>query len=81
MLRPFTAIVLVLFVTLNIKAQDDEDISYSINLPETMILADGMTFEEYLVKQVLANVYDQFYKKVREKAKELKKNTGRNEPK
>ena len=38
-----------------------------------MILADGMTFEEYLVKQVLANVYDQFYKKVREKAKELKK--------
>jgi hypothetical protein len=73
MLRPFTAIVLVLFVTLNIKAQDDEDISYSINLPETMILADGMTFEEYLVKQVLANVYDQFYKKVREKAKELKK--------
>ena len=81
MLRPFTAIVLVLFVTLNIKAQDDEDISYSINLPETMILADGMTFEEYLVKQVLANVYDQFYKKVREKAKELKKNTGKNEPK
>lgn len=73
MLRPFTAIVLVLFVALNIKAQDDEDISYSINLPETMILADGMTFEEYLVKQVLANVYDQFYKKVREKAKELKK--------
>ena len=55
MLRPFTAIVLVLFVALNIKAQDDEDISYSINLPETMILADGMTFEEYLVKQVLAN--------------------------
>ena len=81
MLRPFTAIVLVLFVALNIKAQDDEDISYSINLPETMILVDGMTFEEYLVKQVLANVYDQFYKKVREKAKELKKNTGRNEPK
>jgi hypothetical protein len=81
MLRPFTAIVLVLFVALNIKAQDDEDISYSINLPETMILADGMTFEEYQVKQVLANVYDQFYKKVREKAKELKKNTGRNEPK
>ena len=55
MLRPFTAIVLALFVALNIKAQDDEDISYSINLPETMILADGMTFEEYLVKQVLAN--------------------------
>ncbi len=55
MLRSFTAIVLVLFVALNIKAQDDDDISYSINLPETMILADGMTFEEYLVKQVLAN--------------------------
>ena len=55
MLRPFTASVLVLFVALNIKAQDDDDISYSINLPETMILADGMTFEEYLVKQVLAN--------------------------
>jgi len=55
MLRRLTAFVLVLFVALNINAQDDDDISYSINLPETMILADGMTFEEYLVKQVLAN--------------------------
>jgi len=55
MLRRMTAIVLVLFVALNINAQDDDDISYSVDLPETMILADGMTFEEYLVKQVLAN--------------------------
>ena len=55
MLRRLTTIVLVLFVALNINAQDDEGITYSVDLPETMILADGMTFEEYLVKQVLAN--------------------------
>ena len=55
MLRRLTAIVLVLFVALNVNAQDDDSIAYSLNLPETVVLADGMTFEEYLVKQVLAN--------------------------
>ena len=68
MLRRLTAIVLVLMVALNINAQDDdEDIAYTINLPETAILADGMTFEEYLVKQVLANA-----KSLRERAEMLR---------
>ncbi len=68
MLRRLTAIVLVLMVALNINAQDDDgDIAYTINLPETAILADGMTFEEYLVKQVLANA-----KSLRERAEMLR---------
>ena len=37
------------------KAQDDDDIAASLNLNEVVVLADGMTFEEYLVKQVLDN--------------------------
>ncbi len=48
--------VTVLLATLNVYAQDeDEDIAYSLNLAETVVLADGMTFEEYLLKKVLAN--------------------------
>jgi len=34
---------------------DGDSIAYSLSLPETVVLADGMTFEEYLLKQVLAN--------------------------
>jgi len=37
------------------RAQEDDSITYSLHLPETVVLADGMTFEEYLLKQVLAN--------------------------
>ena len=37
------------------RAQEDDSITYSLNLPETVVLADGMTFEEYLLKQVLAD--------------------------
>ena len=44
-----------MFVALSTHAQDDEDIARSINLTEVVVLADGMTFEEYLLKQVLAN--------------------------
>ena len=36
-------------------AQNNDDVAASLNLPETVVLADGMTFEEYLLKQVLAN--------------------------
>lgn len=46
----------VLLVTLNGHAQDeDEDIAYSLHLAETVVLPEGMTFEEYLLKKVLAN--------------------------
>ena len=38
-----------------IRAQEDHDIAASLNLNEVVVLADGMTFEEYLVKQVLEN--------------------------
>ncbi len=40
---------------LNLQAQEDEDVAVSMELPETVVLANGMTFEEYLLKQVLAN--------------------------
>lgn len=33
-----------------IRAQEDHDIAASLNLNEVVVLADGMTFEEYLVK-------------------------------
>ena len=49
-------ILLLCFITLvplGIKAQEDHDIVASLNLKEVVILADGQTFEEYLVKQVL----------------------------
>ena len=36
-----------------ISAQEDHDIVASLNLKEVVILADGQTFEEYLIKQVL----------------------------
>ena len=43
------------FFVLGVQAQEKEDIVATLNLPETVVLADGMTFEEYLLKQVLAN--------------------------
>lgn len=44
-----------MFFAVNAHAQDDADIAHSLNLREVVVLADGMTFEEYLLKQVLAN--------------------------
>ena len=48
-------ILLAMFFAVNAHAQDDADIAHSLNLREVVVLADGMTFEEYLLKQVLAN--------------------------
>ena len=51
----YTALFAMMTV-LNANAQEEDDsIAYSLSLPETVVLADGMTFEEYLVKQVLEN--------------------------
>ena len=51
----YTALFAMMTV-LNANAQEEDDsIAYSLSLPETVVLADGMTFEEYLVKQVLDN--------------------------
>lgn len=47
--------LLAVFIAPKMQAQEDEDIAYSLNLAEVTVLADGMTFEEYLVNQVLAN--------------------------
>lgn len=55
-LRFITSILFAVLMVLNAHAQDDDDsIAYSLNLNEVTVLADGMPFEEYLLKQVLAN--------------------------
>ena len=46
---------LVVLLPVGVRAQEDHDIAASLNLNEVVVLADGMTFEEYLVKQVLEN--------------------------
>ena len=44
--------LLAVFIAPKVQAQEDGDISYSLDLTEVTVLADGMTFEEYLLKQV-----------------------------
>lgn len=65
--RLLTIIVLAIFFALGVRAQDDEDIAHSLNLTEVVVLADGMTFEEYLLKQVLAHA-----KPLKERTKSLR---------
>ena len=65
--RLLTIILLTMFIALGARAQDDEDIAHSLNLTEVVVLADGMTFEEYLLKQVLAHA-----KPLKERTKSLK---------
>jgi len=62
MTRLAYTVILILLMSQNVHAQENSgddhqssDIDYSLNIPETVVLADGMTFEEYLLKQVLAN--------------------------
>ena len=55
MIRLITAMMMALCMVQHVQAQEDDDIAYSLNLPETVVLPEGMSFEEYLVKQVLAN--------------------------
>ena len=52
---PIILLCLVALLPTSIMAQEDRDIAASLNLNEVVVLADGMTFEEYLVKQVLEN--------------------------
>ena len=66
--RFLTILLLSVFIALSARAQDeDEDIAHSLNLTEVVVLADGMTFEEYLLKQVLAHA-----KPLKERTKSLK---------
>ena len=62
MLRLFCTVMLSVIMIQTVGAQEENDgevpssdIAYSLNLPETVVLADGTSFEEYLLKQVLAN--------------------------
>ena len=52
---PIILLCLVALLPSSIMAQEDRDIAATLNLDEVVVLADGMTFEEYLVKQVLEN--------------------------
>ena len=54
-LRLACAVMLTMLMGLNAHAQEDDSIAYSTHLPETVVLPGGMTFEEYLLGQVLAN--------------------------
>jgi hypothetical protein len=48
-------IIMIMLVAVSVQAQEEDDIAVTMDLPETVVLANGMTFEEYLLKQVLAN--------------------------
>ncbi len=48
-------IISVMFYSLDVSAQSDSVILKTVELPEYVVLADGMTIEEYLIKQVLDN--------------------------
>lgn len=54
-IRIIYTIMFTILMVQHARAQEDDSITYSLHLPETVVLADGMTFEEYLLKQVLAN--------------------------
>ena len=54
-LRLLFTVTLAVLAVQDTLGQDDDSIAYSLNLPETVVLADGMTFEEYLLKQVQAH--------------------------
>ena len=60
-------ILFAMFIALSVRAQDDEDIAHSLNLTEVVVLADCMTFEEYLLKQVLTHA-----KPLKERTKSLR---------
>ncbi len=48
-------VILTFSFALSSFSQTQDDVFTTLHLPETVVLADGMTFEEYLLKQVLAN--------------------------
>lgn len=51
----FLSSILIFLCSATCQAQEDDDIAAQLNLNEVVVLADGMTFEEYLVKQVMEN--------------------------
>ena len=48
-------IVCIFLGSLSVTAQETDVIVKTVQLPETVVLADGMTLEEYLIKNVLDN--------------------------
>ena len=55
MKRLIIVLCLIALLPVGSRAQEDEDIYATQDLNEVVILADGQTFEEYLVNQVLEN--------------------------
>ena len=45
----------VILCSLTVRAQETDAIVRTVQLPETVVLAEGMTLEEYLIKNVLDN--------------------------
>ena len=54
-MKQLMILCLIALLPVSSRAQEDEDIYATQDLNEVVILADGQTFEEYLVKQVLEN--------------------------
>ena len=55
MKRLVTILVCLALMALTVRAQDEFDVAATTSLNEVVVVADGMSFEEYLVKQVLEN--------------------------
>lgn len=55
MKRFITILCCITLTAIGIRAQDDADISETRSMNEVVVVADGQSFEEYLVTQVLEN--------------------------
>jgi len=55
MKRFITILCCITLPAIGIRAQDDSDISMTRNMNEVVVVANGQSFEEYLVTQVLEN--------------------------
>lgn len=55
MKRFITILCCITLAAIGIRAQDDSDVSETRSMNEIIVLADGQSFEEYLVTQVLEN--------------------------
>ena len=76
--RVLTIIVLAIFFALGARAQEDEDIAHSLNLTEVVEMKQKLTDKQIasFLKHdwmLSTNMYDKFYKMVRDKAKDLQK--------
>ena len=45
-MRLLHTIIMMMLVAVSVQAQEEDDIAVTMDLPETVVLANGMTFEE-----------------------------------